>query len=863
MDNRKPRYSLQEIANWHETNEVTLPTVQRGFVWRPFQIENLWDSILRGYPLGSFVLFIDENLNLQLLDGQQRATSISLGFANETFKESLKFYSIFIDLERPKEDDSRKFIFRVITRSHPWGYSKQDNTKTLTKDSIRNAMNLYEVEDPLGADLDEFFPYDSVLPIPLSYFLEAAIKKHDTQQLVSEISNWKHWPKIIHRWLSAYNIIESDSESQIIRKVTTIYEAVKRCLNNQYVPALYLNLQDQTDEADHQDYGNPDKVANTNEDISDEIETMFVRLNAGGTPLTGEELNYSILKAHISSETQKKLEEACKLMFRPARFITITYRLYQQQKKVSQADALTMRIKPKQFQRSIINESKEFEEFLISIIENKFCNGKSLLEYARQILAYSDEQSYALPYLLYSKISESAPELMFLLLYRIKHCGDTFQAGSEIHRRMLGMMCLMLWLGRGETLKDHSKLLSNIWPLATKPADVFWSEITIQRARINDVLLPFPSLDGEDGILSIQSYKTTEKLSIVSKYRDETGDSRFLGKMIYNKDLLLFAQRHFLEHFFRHKEYFLDDTCLPFDWDHISADNFVRSKWNIPEAVRHCYYSIGNFRAWPYALNRMDSDNSPAKKFRPLDPKIVTNEAKLASEREKWERFVQTNQNVIKSTEELSDKMLEWSFCSENWKFCDVHCMRDDWREVVRLINNRNISILEEWYKEHRIEFLIPNYEHVLSEILDKRRWKTLPVNNDDINVHFDLNETEVLLSSECLFENQRVHFYIYYNKVKGPVELIRQNAINMGILDIYNGNMLSQIKNRSEYKIDNNNKWIEGNYTLMAHNAESYKVLVKQMNAWLINIPFPSHINSYLSQEFLSVINSKFKAIS
>lgn len=325
-NNKKPTYTLQEIANWHESNTVSLPTVQRGFVWRPFQIENLWDSILRGYPLGAFVLYYDNN-KLQLLDGQQRATAVSLGFANETFKESLKFYSVFIDLESPTDEDSRKFIFRVITRSHPWGYNKQDNTKTLTKDAIRNAMNLYDVDDPLGSPLDEFFPFDSGLPIPLSYFIHAAINNHNIDLLVSEISKWKHWRKIIQRWAKANDKNEDDIDTPINQKVTGIFDAVKRCLLNQFIPALYLNLQDRSDD-----------VVNTNEDISDEIETMFVRLNAGGTPLTGEELNYSILKAHISSETQKKLEEACKLMFRPARFITITYRLYQQQKKVGQAD---------------------------------------------------------------------------------------------------------------------------------------------------------------------------------------------------------------------------------------------------------------------------------------------------------------------------------------------------------------------------------------------------------------------------------------------------------------------------------------------------------------------------------------------
>ena len=43
-------FSTNEIKDWLSTNsEVQLPAVQRGFVWRPSQIEGLWDSLFRGY----------------------------------------------------------------------------------------------------------------------------------------------------------------------------------------------------------------------------------------------------------------------------------------------------------------------------------------------------------------------------------------------------------------------------------------------------------------------------------------------------------------------------------------------------------------------------------------------------------------------------------------------------------------------------------------------------------------------------------------------------------------------------------------------------------------------------------------------
>ena len=75
-------YTLNDIASWqleHEKSNVELPALQRGFVWKVNQIESLWDSLLRGFPIGSFLLSKSEDDKLFLLDGQQRATSIAIG----------------------------------------------------------------------------------------------------------------------------------------------------------------------------------------------------------------------------------------------------------------------------------------------------------------------------------------------------------------------------------------------------------------------------------------------------------------------------------------------------------------------------------------------------------------------------------------------------------------------------------------------------------------------------------------------------------------------------------------------------------------------------------------------------------------
>ena len=55
---------LKHIASWQVSGLETdcsniiarVPSLQRGAVWEPQQIEMLWDSIMRGFPIGAIVI---------------------------------------------------------------------------------------------------------------------------------------------------------------------------------------------------------------------------------------------------------------------------------------------------------------------------------------------------------------------------------------------------------------------------------------------------------------------------------------------------------------------------------------------------------------------------------------------------------------------------------------------------------------------------------------------------------------------------------------------------------------------------------------------------------------------------------------
>ncbi len=49
--------TIKEAIDHIHNNRYLLPAIQREFVWRPHQIERLFDSLMRGYPIGSFLFW--------------------------------------------------------------------------------------------------------------------------------------------------------------------------------------------------------------------------------------------------------------------------------------------------------------------------------------------------------------------------------------------------------------------------------------------------------------------------------------------------------------------------------------------------------------------------------------------------------------------------------------------------------------------------------------------------------------------------------------------------------------------------------------------------------------------------------------
>lgn len=148
---------LSELLDALDQGWIGLPSFQRGQAWDAGRITFLWDSLLRGYPMGSLMLIPAQGVDpvLQrsltnaergrskwlLLDGQQRCRSISLagcGSWNNDPKENAA--RLWIDLadfitEIPGTDAPSPF--HLTTLADPWGISVHQGKVHRTTEAVK------------------------------------------------------------------------------------------------------------------------------------------------------------------------------------------------------------------------------------------------------------------------------------------------------------------------------------------------------------------------------------------------------------------------------------------------------------------------------------------------------------------------------------------------------------------------------------------------------------------------------------------------------------------------------------------------------------------------------------------------------
>lgn len=267
-----PPISIKQAIDKIDFNQYLLPAIQREFVWGPDQIELLFDSLMRNYPIGSFLLWkvqgdnrIEhryytvlknyrekfkthcEEINTStipdfeaVLDGQQRLSALYIGLKgsyaykrknyawkdNEHSIPTRKLYLCLTEgtIDEEENEDGRFFDFRF-----------------LTEDELKNSDKLW-------------FEVGHILALNGTYELSQYLKKQD--------------------W---------DSDEYISNTISKLFDVIHVKLLVNY----YLELD--------QDY---DKALN-----------IFIRINSGGEELSYSDLIMSTIISGWSSKTMSARDE--------------------------------------------------------------------------------------------------------------------------------------------------------------------------------------------------------------------------------------------------------------------------------------------------------------------------------------------------------------------------------------------------------------------------------------------------------------------------------------------------------------------------------------------------------------------------
>lgn len=629
-------FSLEDVANWRRVppkqaiGEVhaSVPSLQRGLVWEPRQIELLWDSIFQGFPIGSLVLAekiegqsdkqgsfsFDSNYTTHhILDGQQRCYAIALGFENPWANKVSDDTVLWLDLCPGKrlENSVRKYLFRITTKAHPWGFGHDERSSNLSTQNIKQFLEKHKIEEGKRPLPEASTPFDAKMAVPLGLLFE---------HFENDSLNWDALGKALLVKdagfdLSAISEIERDH----------IVSGVRLALNTKIVGLVV-----------------PPHAMRI-----DCIEQIFQRLNSQGTPLDNEELAYSMIKAYWS-DVEKILSDISDEKLLPvteARLIGMAVRVSlvgkdRDRKLPARLDASRI--------RRIFGHSDEHDDDRDGSAESErnvdknriteYFNShlKNTLAWIDSQFLYSDAKTYGIPPYLRSSLAWSSPDV-FAWLMALAREFNFSPVEEAVARRILGLALSIHWYGIDKAravqylMQKRMDLDFSIGELnkdTEKTGNLI--HVPVALSVLENEALPFNDNTTDEFYLSWKNFwngvvNLDKSGKVLGDEEKRVGLGQFVDKLRNNRELLVYAQRRYFYSEFT--DFDPSNRLLwkghnrPWDYDHILPSDDMNARGRGPAAGKYheiCkawQQSIGNLVAVDFTFNRsaQATQNASAK----------------------------------------------------------------------------------------------------------------------------------------------------------------------------------------------------------------------------------------------------------
>lgn len=249
--------AMAEIAK----NHYLLPAIQRKFVWESEQIEMLFDSIMRGYPINSFMLW---------------------KITDDGIKKNYKFYSFIKDFAKRYNENNIEAPTIFLNNDF---FAIIDGQQRMTSLYI-GIGGTYRDKKP-----NKRWKYsEDVMPTKRLYIdLNAALPSTiDNQKLYNFCfkSEQEIAEDATHVWFKVGEILNKD------QSYVCTYLAENNLTSNAFAVSTLANLCNKI---------NTEELINyclIEEQDQDKVLEIFIRTNSGGTPLSFSDLLMSIASAN-------------------------------------------------------------------------------------------------------------------------------------------------------------------------------------------------------------------------------------------------------------------------------------------------------------------------------------------------------------------------------------------------------------------------------------------------------------------------------------------------------------------------------------------------------------------------------------
>ena len=612
--------------------KLRIPPIQRGLVWNPAQVETLWDSIMRGFPIGSLSLLRGDDLEypdtLEIIDGQQRTNAISLGFENlfckdacETEKEAILWIDVW-----PKANiqPRRKYHFCLTTSSHPWGYAlsdAQDETKTHLLTQAETFSKLFDdfFTDDFTykkPDILDLYPIsDNVgLPMPFSLLQGDLLSNANEETFVdiignSEYGRSEYGPR--KWWEKKFKTKMQDKPyKEVWERIKALCEIIKCRINEYKIPMMIIPRSTVT--------------GDNSTDAEDNLSVYFSRLNTNGTVPDAEEIRYSILKTALPElkVLENKLSESDINIMRPSRMATFAIRLYKTEDEGKWVDSID--------QKAVrdCRTNDKFKKF-ITVGEDQVIQFVKRISELKKFIVYRHDKQWGIPKYLLAIIAQHNLNLFQFLLCLVGRLKDN---PCENGKKIAGLATLLqMFSNKGINYeKAYNTILKNP---CDEPSQL-WDRVSMwlgSAIRSHQLILP-PTTKTFDEICIRKGeiWQSDDLNKLEKKWHPDVYSSGLNrvwawgngwkdvgGNEASGSILAIYAYREYMETIFKGynpvSAAYKDDTC-PWDRDHIIPKSWYRykeDKEHMRQYAQDLIESTGNLAHIPCCINRAKNNFPP------------------------------------------------------------------------------------------------------------------------------------------------------------------------------------------------------------------------------------------------------------